>query len=606
MTAVSIRRIGRVGVRVGGHRLAEVLRGGDPAYRPNWIVAALVPVVSLVLAGADPRLRHWLLVPVTVCGVLITVDAAEWFRRRTDVFDPRALIGLFGFHFFYLAPILHVMVDFWAPEGIAPADWRDALGSLAVVNAIGLLIYRGVLSLPAPTRAAAPPVARSSGTPGTRSGGVFGARAGGVFGARAGAASGDGSAARSGRRPVDERVFHGAGRIALAVGVCAFLGQLVLFGGVGGFLHTVSTDRQALAGLGWLLILGDSFPLLAFVLVVVRWRRLLARRRRLLGPLLAGMIVTQFVVAGLRGSRTNTIWPVLVAVIVIHLLVVPVTRRALGISALALVVFLYGYGLYKGSGVRVLDVVRGERSFAQVSNDSNRDLPLVLLGDLARADINARMLERLRVGGAPPAYGLTYVGGASFLVPRFVLPERPRDKVAVGTDIIYGAGSYAAGKRSSRAYGITGEGIMNFGVLGGLLSFAALAFAVRHARRFYLRARRSPRLVTALLAPSVCLLALNLLLWDFGNIVWFALKHVGPLAAVLGVAILFSRSFARGRLRRLQRGLITVGTPGAVARWWGARAVTASDPAGRPVRVLQPEAVDHRTDAERAGPGRSG
>lgn len=496
-------------------------RSGHHAYRLNWRIAGLLPVVSLVLVGAEPRLRHWLMVPVTVCGVLVAVDAVEWFRRRTDVFDPRALIGLFGLHFFYLAPVLHVLLDYWAPEGIAPADWRNALGRLAVVNAVGLLIYRGVLAVRRSGRHVARPV-----------------------------------------RAVDEPVLHGAGRLAVVVGVCAFIGELVLFGGVAGYLRTASTDREAFAGLGWLLIIGDSFPLIAFVSIVIRWRAVLARRRRLLGLLLAGMVVTQFVVAGLRGSRTNFIWPVLVAVILIHLLVVPVTRRALGVSALALGVFLYGYGLYKGSGPRVLDIVRGERTIAQVSSDSNRDLPLVLLGDLGRADINARMLDRLRTGGASPAYGQTYLAGPALLVPRFVLPKRPRDKVVIGTDIIYGPGSYAAGARSSRAYGITGEAIMNFGIPGGLLSFAGLALAVRGVRRYYLRARRGSDLVTVLLAPSLCLLAVNLLLWDFANIVWFVVKHLGPLAAVIALAIVCDRRRAAPRLRRVGDGLAVVGATG--------------------------------------------
>lgn len=526
MAAVSVR--GMSWLRRRGHQgpRGAGSRGGASAYRLNWCIACLVPAVSLVLVGVDQRLRHWLMVPVTICGVLVAVDAVEWFRRRTDVFDPRALIGLFGLHFFYLAPVLHVLLDYWAPEGVAPANWRDALGSLAVVNAIGLLIYRGVLSLRDPSDAIARPA-----------------------------------------RALDQPVLHGAGRLAVAVGVSAFLGQLVLFGGVAGYLHTVSTDRDALAGLGWLLILGDSFPLIAFVLIVVRWRAALARRRRLLGLLLAGMVVTQFVVAGLRGSRTNFIWPVLVAVILIHLLVVPVSRRALGVSALALGVFLYGYGLYKGSGPRVLDIVRGERTVAQVSGDSNRDLSLVLLGDLGRADINARMLDRLRVGGASPAYGQTYLAGPALLLPHFVLPEWPRDKVAVGTDIIYGPGSYAAGERSSRAYGITGEAIMNFGILGGLLSYAVLALAVRCVRRHYLRARRRSDLVTALLAPSLCLLAVNLLLWDFANIVWFVVKHLGPLALVIGLATVCDRERAAGRLRRIGEGLATIGTSGSALRW---------------------------------------
>lgn len=534
MTALSNLRTGRAGrARHAQARHVQARRGWlaacrvEPPAQLNWTIAVLVPVASFLLASVDPRLRHWCLIPITACGVLVTVDAVEWFRRRTDVFDPRAVIGLFGVHYFYVAPLLHVAMDYWAPEGVAPADWRNALGSLAVVNAVGLLIYRIILagSERAPAGLPRP-------------------------------------------RPLDERVFHGVGRVALVVGLCAFLGEVMLFGGVEGFLRTVSRGAAAVDGLGWLLVPADSFPLIGFVLVVVRWRAVLARRRGLLGLLLAGMVVTQFVVAGLRGSRTSTIWPVLVAVIVVHLLVTPVTRRALAVSALVFGLFLYGYGLYKGSGLGVLDLVRGERSVAEVSDESGRDLPLVLLGDLGRADINARMLERVRTGAAPPAFGETYAGGLGFLAPSFLVPEKPRDKVAVGTDMIYGPGSYDSGKRSARAYGITGEGIMNFGVIGGLLSFAGLAFAVRYVRRFHLRARRAPDLVTVLLAPSLLLLTVNLLLWDFGNLAWFLLKHVSPLALVVVVALWQSRTCEHGSLNRLGRRLATMGTPGGVAHWW--------------------------------------
>src|SRR5690606_30205065 len=101
-----------------------------------------------------------------------------------------------------------------------------------------------------------------------------------------------------------------------------------------------------------------------------------------------------------------------------------------------------------------------------------------------------------------------------------------------------------------------------FGIPGGLLSFAGLALAVRGVRRYYLRARRGSDLVTVLLAPSLCLLAVNLLLWDFANIVWFVVKHLGPLAAVIALAIVCDRRRAAPRLRRVGDGLAVVGATG--------------------------------------------
>ncbi|MEV1289622.1 hypothetical protein [Micromonospora sp. NPDC049679] len=462
-----------------------------------WFLSGyLVIAASAVLALIDPRLRHWSIVPVTICGVLMGVDVIGWVRRRYDIFDPQALLALFGFHFFYLAPVLHVMLQYWARDVAPPPDWQEALGAMACVNAVGLCIYRLLL-----LSRTAPRVPRGPAL------------------------------------TVNTRIFVRFGLWLSAVAVCAFGALVMLLDGPAEYLMVVTQDRSQLAGLGWLIVIAESFPLLLFTVVVVRWRERLAAQPAAVYLLLLGLIVMQFAAGGLRGSRSDTVWPVLLGLILVHLLVFTVSRRALLVCGLVAGVFMYLGGLYKAVGTEVIDIARGARDVGQVSTQTGRDVPNLLLGDLGRADVQALVLYRQRQGQAEPGYGITYVGDLSFLVPRAMLPERPRNKTAVGTDMLYGTGAFDNGRRSSRVFGLAGEAILNFGPLGGVVSFLFLGLVVRFARRHYERARRSPHLPRKLLAPGLCVGLLLFLGSDLDNVAWFTLKQVVPAAIVLCAAL---------------------------------------------------------------------
>lgn len=498
---------------VGGARSGPSVEGAARGHgRSNLVLASLlVTTVSATLAIVDPRLRHWFMLPVTACGALIAVDAVGWLRRQLDIFDPHAILSLLGLHFFYLAPVLHVMLDRW-PEGIpAPPEWRQALAVMACVNVAGLTIYRLIV-------AAAP---RSPEAPGQRSSRLV------------------------------PRSFYEVGLLAVAVSVSAFGLLTARFGGVGGYARTVTGDvhRAELAGWGWLILLAEAFPMIAFVLVVVRWRSTLAGRRSAVLLVLAGLAVVQFLVAGLRGSRSNTLWPVLICLVLVHLLVLRISRKLLLVVAVLVGAYVYVYGLYKSAGLEVLDAARGTGSVAAIESRTGRDVPTLLLGDMARADVQALVLDRQLNGGAKPAYGITYLGDMSFLVPRSLLPERPPDKVAVGTDVTYGPGAHQMGWRSSKIYGLTGEAVMNFGPLGGVASFGVLGVIVRLVRGYYLRALRNEALVPKLVAP---------LLWpyaflpnnDLDNVLWFQLKYIAPVALVIWLSVRVGRGWAPHRAGR--------------------------------------------------------
>lgn len=468
----------------------------DGAIADGVIAAVLVTSLSITLAVLVPGLRHWFLLPTTLSGILISVDTVSWFRRRTDVFDPRAYLGLTGFHFFYLTPILHVGLNHWISPVYDPPDWPEALGALTVVNAIGLSIYRFVLAVP--------------GRTGRR---------------------------RRAVKRLDSVKFHQVGLFAVGVGVAAFCVELAIFGGLSGFLNvmTGSFERPQLVGMGWLIIVAESFPTIAFAVLAVRHRATLAARPGLVALLLVGLAVTQFFVGGLKGSRSSTLWPVLLCLILVHLMIREISRKSLYVIGAVLVVFLYGYGLYKSAGTDLFDVARGTRTLSEVQEETGRDLPTMLTGDLGRADVQALLLDRQLQGDALPTGGMTYVGDVANVVPRVLLPERPPSKVEVGTDLLYGPTYLEVGARSSRVYGLTGEAIINFGPIGGVLSFLLLGLVVRWCRRYYLDAKRGTGLGPKLLAPLLWTLV-GLPSADLDNILWFQLKYVAPLAIVVWLA----------------------------------------------------------------------
>ncbi|MEU7572675.1 hypothetical protein [Micromonospora sp. NPDC049240] len=477
---------------IGYNGMERTTRGGDP-----WLFAVILPtLISLVLIAFDARLLHWYMIPVTICGMLVAPDVVDWAARRLDTFDPRALVGLFGFHFFYLAPILHVMLDYW-PRFIDPLpDWKAGLGAMATLNVLGLCVYRVVLNLRVPS---------------TRSPRIV--------------------------RKLNDRVFVQLGWLAFAVGLAGFVAVIIHFGGLSGYVSAAADDRDSFIGYGWLLLIGESFPLVGFVVAVVRFRVALTGRPATLSALFLVFAITQFAVGGLRGSRSNTIWPLLIGLIVVHLAVRPVTRRALAAMGISFLVFMYAYGVYKSAGSEILFATKGTTSVTELGDETGRTMPTMLLGDLGRSDIQAVLLHHERAGYAPLSYGVTYVGAAAFMIPDASRPEWMRDKVQAGTDMLMGTGAFDSGWRSSRIYGLAGEALLNFGPAGSVASFAVLAAVVRTARRRYLGARLSRESGVAVMSGIAGVIVILALGSDLDNLLWYLVKTALPLVTV----VFFSR-----------------------------------------------------------------
>ena len=452
-------------------------------------LAGCVLTVAWMLAAYD-GMAHWFLGPVLLCGVLIGQDAVEYLRGRLDMFDPVGIIGLFGVHFFFLAPLLHVAWDSYLEPYIdQPTEWRVWLGWMALINAAGLCLYQGARR-------------------------------------RAVLWGGD-SPPRTMRRMDRRRMLAGC-VLGLVISGVLQAWFYASHGGVMTYIDTITAnvgvaeEDQADRGMGIVFMVSESFPILAILLfAVLAERRKYARGLAIVLIALTAFFVLKIFFGGLRGSRSNIVWGLFWAAGIIHVWVRPMSRQLVATGLCFMVAFMYLYGFYKGLGREAFAAYED----GSLTQKSKRSMDTMLLGDLGRADVHAFLLHRIlrEDSDYQLGWGRTYIGALGLLIPRQFYPHRMPIKTMEGTDAFFGAGTYDAGKwYSSKVYGIAGETMLNFGPW--LVPFAYLLFGlvIGRLQRFLRRIDRSD--ARLLIYPFLVNWCFSILQSDSDNLIFNFIK----------------------------------------------------------------------------------
>jgi hypothetical protein len=464
--------------------------------------------VTLIFVACSPDALHWFLLPLTLCGALVGIDMVKWVSGQLDLYDVTGLIALLGFHFFFVAPLLMIGLNYrMAYLSDQPTDYRDWLGAMALMNAAGLLLYkystRICLALRRDRRTA----------PATWQ--------------------------------VAAKRFWILWALFLALSVTALVWIFVKFGGLRGYMATYS---QWLSGhdmfQGWAIVfaIAESLPVLLTMGLALYWRKR-STSGWVVAASVAGLTCLIVLTSGLRGSRSNVIWSLFWVLGIIHFYVRRLPR-VLGPIALCL---LYGfvsvYAAYKQHGEQIFDRVATTGDYSVVSG-STEGPATVLVGDFSRCDVQAYLLYKLlNAHSVHYGYGASYLGAFTMLVPRSLWKDRPPTVAKWTTDAEYGEGAYqATTTQSSRVYGIAGEGMLNFGPAGVLLAYIALGIftALLQGRLLSL----APGDIRWLAAPFFINLLFLLLLNDSDNAVFYLIKYgLMPIALVL---LSFTRRKAGG------------------------------------------------------------
>ncbi len=491
------------------------LAGSSGVVERTVLAFAFCSLVVIGLILYDREFLHWFVLPLIVCGTLIGPDAIAFFEGRIEVMDPAALIGCLGMHFFFLAPLLHVLWDTWLQYVLPPPDWKEWLGWMGLVNAIGIVVYRITYSAWSQIRR----------VPNSRTVWEL-------------------------DRYRSIVVFGGLMLISIVLQGWVYLH----FGGISGFIdaymegehHFGNTDAGVgFNGFGWIFMISESFPMLA-IFAAASYIRIKNKKPGWLGLLtiLSLYFVLVMLFGGLKGSRSNTIWALFWGLGVIHFWVRKVTPRIVLLGTTFLLLFMYVYGFYKSVGVQALDAFQGSETRDELSRKTGRTLSRSVLGDLARADIQS--LELYKMTETPSEYeyawGGTYLGALSIVIPRDIWPDRPPDKSRWTTELESGVGTYVPGIwQSSHVTGLAGEAMLNFGPIAVPFAYVLLGIMVGATRRWL--GQRSPNDSRFLLAPLMVMFCFIFLVSDSDNDLFFLFKFgFIPLVAVF----LSSRRFIEG------------------------------------------------------------
>lgn len=427
----------------------------------SWVVSIVLCVVTTCLfVGLSTSLWHWFVIPTAIGAILIARDGVEWLRGRLDVFDPVGLIGLYGLHYFLLAPLLHVTLDFWWNYRFNPLDWRPWLGWMALLNIVGLIGYR---------------VARSQ-------------------------------AVRRIALPrklwrLNERKFW---RVMPVLLVLTALVQLYVYKGYGGVSSYVQAYEDSFGnwenpfgGQGWKFTISESFPILSVISYMVLSRRhAMLRSIKCVALFLLMQLGFELIFGGIRGSRNNVIVGLFWAIGMVHLYIKPITRKQILVGMLAVFAYMNVYYFYKHGGREgLLSIFNATSRDAIVMRKRTGDQQkFILLHDFARADIQALALYLLMTNDDYEyALGRTYIGGIASVVPRAIWPDRPLSVRKERTELLFGRRSPTPNHIDAQVpwiFGAPGEAMLNFGPLGAPLPFLLWGVVVGWIALLY---RKLPR-----------------------------------------------------------------------------------------------------------------
>lgn len=483
-----------------------MILGPDPQRRIGvWALgAASCMAISLIFAIRSPACAHWFLIPVTLCALVLVQDFADWLTGKMDLFDPSGLIALYGLHFFFIAPILHVHWDVWMAYVVPPADWRPWLGGMGLLNFAGLLLYKAMNR----RRPVLLPPLRTSWV-------------------------------------LDRSRFLYFCGVAALVALLAQFFVYAKFGGVLGYMRTYEAREGGFSGMGWVFIISESFSLLAFLFyLVVAGKRPRWRTWGSVALVLLVFFVLKMLFGGLRGSRSNTVSGLFWAGAVIHFWMRPLNRKLVLAALPVLIGFMYIYSFYKTYGLDALPMLRDTGGQLERSEESGHVMDKTLLGDLGRSDVQAFLLYRLADPGNDYQlrWGQTYIHWLTLMLPHFMRLDMDGKRVA-GTEAQYGYSSDDF--LSSRVYGLAGEAMLNFGFMSVPFALGLWGWLVARVRRLlYVLPRNDPRI---LLVPLLINLLINMLSSDANGWEFFIVKNaVIPFALLwLSVHRIPARAMAR-------------------------------------------------------------
>ncbi len=299
-------------------------------------------------------------------------------------------------------------------------------------------------------------------------------------------------------------------------------------GGIKGYIsHYGEEDR--FSGYGLFFIFSEIFPLIFLLsyFIISRFKKIYTTK--LVSDLfLVVLFLSCLYFGGLRGSRSNTIFTILQAWLLIHLTVRKFTKREFFIAISLFCLFMYFGNLYKRT--------RGEfvlNNFSVEQQLENSGFEQIIANNLSRYSIQGYLIYKYEPMGYQPKYGKIYLGDVMKYLPSQSLKEIYLDKRKAGTEIISGTDAWNYGDKTSRVFGFMGESILNWGPLLAPFMFILLAYVLYKLRKYIFSLDRND--IRLFLVPLIINMVFILVHGDLDNVVFFVIKRIIPMYVVLSI-----------------------------------------------------------------------
>jgi hypothetical protein len=315
-------------------------------------------------------------------------------------------------------------------------------------------------------------------------------------------------------------------------------------GGFAGQMVGMWEKREVISGLGTFKMLGRAFPILGLILLTQlrslgKWKN----TNIMSVCILVGVLfISQLLISGLRGSRSETMWAVIWGAGIIHFFWRKFTIKFIILGASLMMVFLFVYGIYKTMGREFFVRFQTGQTISELSQESGRTWKGALVGDLSRADVQAYIAYVLI--DKPYNYhyklGATYVGDVLAYIPRWIWFNKwnsgATSKAVAGADVLLGqSGDSEIAWGTSRVFGLAGEAMLNFGVLGVPVAFLIWGTMVGFVRRAMYN--WPPGDLRFYLLPMVVNFLFIIVVGDSDNLIYFLLmKSMFPTLVVFMIS----------------------------------------------------------------------
>lgn len=434
------------------------------------------------------------LIPIAICGVISLFNLLILLKDHEFLRNVRFYTWAVFFLSAFISPLIHIFNKYWIKYiYIEPDDWHQYAFLLSMIYFYGIMVLSIVDSF-----------------------------------------------------PVKKKIYRNKWKFkknALSVIILcllvSFAAQTIFYVKVGGLFNYMKSFTykneiiNPLKGQGIYFIVSELFPYLYILYFYIKnYCRKTSGFKVFL--FLFFLMLSCLYFGGLRGSRSNTIYVMLHAFVLIHFTIYRFKNTHFFTIGLLFVCFMTIGKIYKDHGISMFEDSRIERIDSELS-----PVEEIIVNDLTRYGIMSYELFMFQENKFyQNKYGETYLYGTLIFVPFGRVIQKSlniKGRTSAASELQYDFDGYQRStfRQNSRIFGFIGEAMLNFGIYSFFLSFIIL-FLILRLIIFYIDGIKNDDIRMYIIAfiPMFIILLINS---DFNNVLLTLVKRILPMFFVLRI-----------------------------------------------------------------------